>query len=262
MTDSPSDRATRLLAAARRGTEPSAADEARVRSRLHARALAAPLLLSTKTAHALVTGSKLSAGKLLVALSICGGTAALGAVAVQQSRARTIVPAVGAGAVRPQNPAVLGAPRAVEPSASTALVSPPAPVVESAPAFDPVHDDGARVLSPAAKRVAASANAAAPSSSAAAPVSAEDLSLEIAGLRRAQHLLHGGNANAALAALDEVARDVPKGALGEERDATRALALCQLGRASDPRVTAFFARYPGSVHAARVQKACSRGSFE
>jgi hypothetical protein len=48
----------------------------------------------------------------------------------------------------------------------------------------------------------------------------------------------------------------------EERDATRVIALCMLGRASDASIDSFLARYPSSVHANRVRTACSRASFE
>jgi hypothetical protein len=41
----------------------------------------------------------------------------------------------------------------------------------------------------------------------------------------------------------------------EERAATRALAQCALGR-SGSTADAFIARYPKSVHAARVRSAC------
>jgi thioredoxin-like negative regulator of GroEL len=80
--------------------------------------------------------------------------------------------------------------------------------------------------------------------------------LEISGLSRAQRLLHAGSAAQALSALDQLAQQVPHGTLMEERDATRALAQCALGRSSSI-ANAFLARYPRSVHAARVRSACT-----
>ncbi|HEY1537512.1 MAG TPA: hypothetical protein VGF76_26010, partial [Polyangiaceae bacterium] len=97
-------------------------------------------------------------------------------------------------------------------------------------------------------------HAAAPSVSAG--LSPRDMQLEISGLRRAQQLLHAGNAAQALSALDQLAQQVPQGALMEERDAARALAQCSLGRSSSV-ANAFLARYPKSVHAARVRSACT-----
>ncbi|HEY3664874.1 MAG TPA: hypothetical protein VGL19_02695 [Polyangiaceae bacterium] len=81
------------------------------------------------------------------------------------------------------------------------------------------------------------------------------MQLEISGLSRAQQLLHAGNAAQALSALDQLTQQVPRGALMEERAATRALAQCALGR-SGSTADAFIARYPKSVHAARVRSAC------
>ncbi|MDQ2647661.1 MAG: hypothetical protein M3020_27945, partial [Myxococcota bacterium] len=85
------------------------------------------------------------------------------------------------------------------------------------------------------------------------------LSVELDALRRAQQLLHRGEARSALAVLGELERLVPAGVLGEERAATRALAACAaLGRAQ-ARVAEFVARYPSSVHVERVRAACEPG---
>ncbi len=254
MTDSPHDRAARLLAAARRGTEPSAADEARVRSRLHARVLAAPLLLSAKSAHAFASLGKLSLGKIVLALGVCGGSAVIASAAWH---ARST-----AQAAAPSQPNGVSSSAASARGGSSPNVSRPVPDAPSQDAARVANADDSS--SPSSSVVVSAPPKRAPSLASATPSapSAEDLSTEIAGLRRAQQLLHGGNAGAALATLDQVARAVPKGALTEERDATRAIALCTLGRTSDPSVAAFFVRYPGSVHAARVRNACSHASFE
>lgn len=82
------------------------------------------------------------------------------------------------------------------------------------------------------------------------------MQLEIAGLSRAQQLLHSGNASQALNALNQLGEQVPRGALMEERDATRALAQCALSP-SKSFAAAFIAHYPKSVHAARVRSACA-----
>jgi hypothetical protein len=81
-------------------------------------------------------------------------------------------------------------------------------------------------------------------------------SVELDALRRAQQLLHRGDARAALTVLGELERLVPAGVLGEERAATRALAACAaLGRAP-ARTAEFVTRYPSSVHVERVRAAC------
>jgi hypothetical protein len=80
------------------------------------------------------------------------------------------------------------------------------------------------------------------------------------------HLLRGAwaalNANKGAEAL-ELVRDDERlhrdGVLAEERQALTVLALAQLGRLADARVasSAFIARYPTSVHRARVERAVS-----
>jgi hypothetical protein len=67
-----------------------------------------------------------------------------------------------------------------------------------------------------------------------------------------------------MTALDEHARRFPRGALSEERDAARVLALCAQGRAPDARASAsaFVAANPRSPFAAQVRRACAAKSAE
>jgi len=239
--------AEQLLARARRGTEPSLVDEQRVRNRLHARVLAAPLLLGARSAHAFASVSKLSAAKLLLALGVCGGTAVIASVALKhefgaQNQARSGAPTFPSARAGAAQPAPLPTPPETAQLADSAPQNEvPAPVVA--------------VPVPAARRPASPA-------SPVASLSPQDMQLEIAGLQRAQQLLHAGSAAQAVTALDQLARQVPVGALMEERDATRVIALCTLGRAQAAGVDAFLARYPNSVHSGRVRTACSRASFQ
>ena len=238
--------AERLLSRARRGTEPSAADELRVREQLHSRVLAAPLLLSAKTAHALATGSKLSAAKILLALGVFGGTAVVAGVALKHGfseRARAVTASAAAARSAGVPPAIVSSSAPIAPGAVPEIDVPVAAL--AAPQV-------------AVKRMSSSSSSAAP----AASLSTQDLQLEISGLRRAQQMLHGGNAAQAVADLDQLARQVPAGVLMEERDATRVIALCSLGRVHDAGVDAFLSRYPNSVHGNRVRSACGRGSLE
>jgi hypothetical protein len=239
--------AEQLLARARRGTEPSLVDERRVRSRLHARVLAAPLLLGARSAHAFASASKLSAAKLLLALGVCGGTAVVAGVALKHgfgaqnqapSGARVLSSARPAAAQPAPLPAPIGRAQLAD---SVPQIEVPAPIVA--------------VPVPVVKRPASGA-------SPVLSLSPQDMQLEIAGLQRAQQLLHAGSAAQAVTALDQLARQVPLGALMEERDATRVIALCTLGRAQAAGVDAFLARYPNSVHSGRVRTACSRASFQ
>lgn len=247
----------RVLARARRGTEPSAMDEERVRRRLHARVLAAPLLLGARSAHAWATLSKLGAAKIWIALGVCGGAALVAGVAVQQDWGSF------SGAQRGARTAPLEGVKAAErppgaPLSNSSVVDALASAASAASVAQPLP----------APTVAAAASASGPlkrpSASAAAvtSLSAEDMQLEISGLQRAQQLLHAGNAAQAVTTLDQLARQVPAGALTEERAATRVIALCSLGRSGDASVEAFLSRYPNSVHSSRVRSACSRASFE
>lgn len=81
---------------------------------------------------------------------------------------------------------------------------------------------------------------------------------EVDLIRAAQDQLHAGNAGAALETLAEHARRFPSGALREERQASRILALCQLGNVAAARAEAdrFVAEAPGSPLVDRVRGAC------
>jgi rhodanese-related sulfurtransferase len=82
---------------------------------------------------------------------------------------------------------------------------------------------------------------------------------EVAILRRVSDALRAGDAKGALAGVDEHARRFPSGALAEERDMERIVALCALGRRSEAaRATSQFSRaYPSSSHEARIREACA-----
>jgi hypothetical protein len=288
----------RLLERARRGHDPDAADEERVRAGLHARLAAAPLLLTAKSAHALATGGKLTLGKLLLAIGVCGGASvAVGAAVWHAARpsaftAQAMQAAVNARPAANTRHALLSGPNADGANAQSPNAHADSPSANAASpnsasanplaaAEDQAHAPlamsgtvGAEAPSSdalgAAKRGASATpkagcsgpcsvtiNHQTPNAAPGAALSTEDLQLEIAGLRRAQQLLHAGHAAQALAALDNVARQVPGGALTEERDATRAMALCALGHPESAAVAAFLAHYPNSVHVSGVQRACA-----
>jgi outer membrane protein assembly factor BamD (BamD/ComL family) len=58
--------------------------------------------------------------------------------------------------------------------------------------------------------------------------------------------------------LDDHARRFPAGSLIEEREATRVLALCRVGRVSEAKDAAsrFLREHPRSPQASRVEHAC------
>ncbi|MBX3233266.1 MAG: hypothetical protein KIT84_20955 [Labilithrix sp.] len=78
-------------------------------------------------------------------------------------------------------------------------------------------------------------------------------------LRSANAALAAGDGATALRRLDEHATRFPRGALTEEREAARVLALCASGRASEARANAstFVAANPRSPFVAQVRRACS-----
>jgi hypothetical protein len=242
--------AQRLLDMARREHEPSAADEERVRSSLHARVLASPLLLSAKGVHAakgaqaLLSSGKLTLAKVALAIGVCGGTGLAVHAVVSHGR-------VAEGVAPHQLPVSAAAPRSL---GSVSVAAVPTARVPSEPeeiAKEP------EIPTPPSQAAAPSAKRSPPGSASVLPMTAQDMQVEIAGLRQAQQLLYAGNAAQAVNVLDQLSSRVPTGGLMEERAATRVIALCTLGRASESGVAAFMARYPSSVHAARVRSACA-----
>jgi hypothetical protein len=233
--------AERLLQLARDGHEPSPADEARVRSSLRAKILANPLLLS-QVDHFFSSASKAVMGRALVALTLCG-VATVAVIAFRRPEPRMVS---GAGQGSRVGEARL---QPIAPGDAT--------TVQKTDLLEPT------VLAPAPsaanrgkERRPAFVN---PSSAGNAPA-ASDLQLELSGLRHAQQLLHGGRAAQAVVVLDDLTKQVPSGALLEERAATRAIALCSLGQRGPANETEFLKQFPASVHASGVRRACTRAT--
>ncbi len=100
--------------------------------------------------------------------------------------------------------------------------------------------------------------AVAPSVRAARPA-ASSIAAETELLQRAQTELAAGDADKALELLDQHQSEHATGALREERQAARVIALCRAGRGDEARVEArrFAAEFPRSPHRARVTSACA-----
>jgi hypothetical protein len=79
-------------------------------------------------------------------------------------------------------------------------------------------------------------------------------------VREADQAVRAHDGATALARLDEHARRFPRGLLGEEREAERVLALCELGRVAEARraAAAFLAESPRSPLADRVRTSCAQ----
>lgn len=88
---------------------------------------------------------------------------------------------------------------------------------------------------------------------------ASSIAAETELLQQAQSELASGDPQKALELLDQHGSKHATGALREERQAARVLALCRAGRADDARAEArrFAAEFPRSPHRARVMSACA-----
>jgi RNA polymerase sigma-70 factor (ECF subfamily) len=88
--------------------------------------------------------------------------------------------------------------------------------------------------------------------------SPERLAEEVAILRRIDEALRKGDGRGALEAIEEHRRSFGSGALVEEREASRVLALCELGRRDEAvrYASEFRRRFPRSPSAVRVDGSC------
>lgn len=124
---------------------------------------------------------------------------------------------------------------------------------------------GATALGPAPTRPRASVTppraipARASRSSAGASSSNDTLRIALEQLRKAQLFLSASEPARALAALDELDARVPAAVLSEERDVTRALALCKTGDATRAAVLAarVLERAPDSAYALSLRESCA-----
>jgi hypothetical protein len=252
----------------RSGDDPTDHDAAKNRRALARRLGAATLLGSAGAASSTstaVAASAISAAKLsgIIASLVIAGAAATGVVLVKKAALhapRAVASASPRLVEPPVSPGLSGLSRATDDSAGDPrkpsfdeVLSPP-PSRNDVPSYgvaSPPRVDrlkGGAVEHPTA--TASASNAAAPQRSA--------LGDEVDLIRAAQEHLHDGNAGAALATLAEHARRFPNGALREERQASRILALCQLGNVAAARAEAdrFILEAPASPLVDRVRDAC------
>lgn len=269
MTDEPtglSPEARALIAQARGGDDPSDADRARVRRALLATVaggagLAATSAASSAAASTVGTGLAATVAKVAAVILVVGGVGA-GTVMVApwEDPPAVEAPAPRARASRPT----------VERAAAPAPQPPPvAPAVEAALPV-PVDEPSPPVVAPEPP-AAPRAETVRPRPSRPAPVEppppaqpaslpASTLAAEVALLRSAQAALNGGDPETALARLGDHARRFPDGAMAEEREAARVLALCRAGRDDEARGAAdrFLRERPQSPLVPRVRRGCER----
>ena len=153
------------------------------------------------------------------------------------------------------------------PATASALADSPPSAIQQAPRASEVGSaatpGSARSTSPrAASSIRASASpTSAPATDAANDESATEgsastLREESRALAEARGLLRAGAASAALARLDQMQAQFPRGALGEEREALALEALAGSGQsaAARARAQAFLALHPTSPYAATLQR--------
>lgn len=266
-----------ILEAGRAGDDPTGDDRARVRGALM-RAIAA--------GSAIAAVSTVSEGAAVAATSKVGGLAT-GGLAWKLAGGAAILGAILAGIAlsrgSPEAPAqVANAPSAITPISPSAAEAPSLPQVATAsppptglqallrsPDEDPLRaaepmKQGPSRAAPAPPLASADCRAASPKPSASAVVAApavpaeDPLEAENRLLREAHGALQKGDADKALALLDERAEGNAGGQLREERAAARVLALCKAGRGAEARARAaeFLRANPRSPHADRVRGAC------
>lgn len=220
-----------LLDAAREGDAPTAADRARVKQALVTQLGAGAFAAQVPMTQAARPWLRLGAGAAAVGVALLAGLL----VRQQLADRASVTPAPVHVAPETTNVATKSAaPLPVE------ALDPPSVPVESLRSVAP---------QPAPQIKAAPLAAASEEST---------LEKELALLRDAKSALDRGDADKALAALDEHAKTYPNGVLTEERGATRVLALCAAGRTGEARLSAqdFLAKYPRSPSAARVRGSC------
>ena len=195
-------------------------------------------------------GAKVLSGVAVVSVGAALLLGALAARREQASRDDVSLPVVA-------TPAALATAKAapvaasVGPARATALASGAAPITEVRSPEDLPRAAVKEVRSPEdLPRAPAQAASRAPQDS---------LSAEVALLRRITASLKAKDPRGALKIVGEHARRFPTGALAEEREVERIVALCALGRSDDAtRATERFDRvYPSSSHQARILAACS-----
>src|SRR5262249_48852305 len=90
------------------------------------------------------------------------------------------------------------------------------------------------------------------------PAQPSSLDSERAIVGAAKAAIKRGDFADALVQLGQHAARYPTGIMAEDREALRVVTLCRLGRASEAATarTKVLARWPSSMHAARVRAAC------
>jgi hypothetical protein len=281
-----------LFDVAREAHQPSSRDHERVlRGVLSRGAIAAGVTTagigSAAAKGALLTGRAAFAAKIMAGFVLVGaaGTGAY-RVSTRQHAAAAVHMAAPAARQQDKQRQLVGAPAQAQlPTASEPAPAPNADLSKAsqaraqslgAGAADraarpnlanaPAHDESALEPAQAAARSPAPALAAtqdfptnpAPSPATSSSSSAVTLTREARALADVQRALREGRSADALLMLASQGREFAGGALGQEREAARIVALCGAGRVAEGRAAAerFLTTTPGSPVAARIRTGC------
>jgi hypothetical protein len=229
---------TRLLAGARRGWAPTAADAQRVHRGLAA-ALVAPHPTATAPSRPAAQATwKTWGARIALGGALAGAGTGVGYWAGRRAERRERVAVPAAAAPLPAVSLALPTPMAAS--------SPPTAAPMPKPAIADAHR--------ADRRRRAVPEAATP------PTPAESLAAEVRALRNIERALREKNPGLATAFLDDLDREIPRGQMREERAALRAIAGCTSGDRPfgvDP-AEDFTQAFPASAYRARVDQACER----
>ena len=246
-----SSEARALLRAARSHDEPTDADSHRVRASVMAKVgmagVGAAIGVTTSTLSFASVGSFFgtTAGKVTAVLLVAGLSA--GTYAVTRSPVAMHAAATAQGPARSPNALVTSSgSTTIEPTNSEVGELPAASgPLTAAPTL--AHATPAKTHASIAPRRAVHARRT------------DDLEGEVRLLADADAELRRGDADAALTRLAEHAAKYPSGALVDEREGVRAIALCRAGRFSEGRAAAdrFLSPTRKSSLAARVRAACA-----
>jgi hypothetical protein len=222
-------RARAIVEAARRADVPSAADHDRIKRAVLLQIVAGTAVAGSAVAGTLSVSAKV--GLAVLAVSVVGG-GAVGLFKVSSNHE----PA----AARMRAPArTLAAPLA-------------------SPRMVPLEEPAPSASDEKVEKVEKPRKAGPQAARAAKAVDEDQLSAEVAVLRRAREELRVGRPARALDALAEYDRRFGKGALVEERQAIAAIAACQAepGPAARAQAEAFMRKAPASPLRERVREAC------
>ena len=242
-----SSEARDLLRAARSFDDPSDADAQRIHASVLVKvgaAVGAGAALTAASSSLSASPAALLGGTLIkvgAAILVAGGLAT-GAYVALRSPSGTV-----AKSSVVQTPELAPASGALGSELAPSTAKEPDPVVAAAP------------LSSPAKAARGRPPATTPNDRAGkTPRLASDLEGEARLLEQADADLRRGDPSAALVSLAEHATKYPAGALKEEREGVRVVALCRAGRASEGKAAAerFLARSPRSALATRIRAAC------